>query len=410
MKLQLTHQELNRLLPSEPGLAAHCHRVAALSSEIARYLPFNLRSGVVLEQASLLHHLRLRRRSGDLPEAVETALRAFHQIGRRSREKTARQVAEVIAVSNLLDEQLEMLALIPQPISEVWAGLRELEGMIDGAVLGAAAKALSPCCRPVESWAADDLPVNSAAARDIFVTLSRKPDCDVPFLARLAGKDPVIAGSLIQAANSALFARRTPVRSIPQALAYVGTEFARKALLALALKPLFASARLAGLWKHSVMMAEFCAGLAPSSGILPSDEALLLGLVHDVGRIAVQQTRGSAAVAYARLLEKGCPPAYIERLLFGCDHAQIGGLILAEWNLPPGTIQAIAYHHRPADTESAAAAFLYLAEFWLDPDEDLSSARHFQAACRRTGFSMETLGKAGKIDFGLSAVLGAGAA
>jgi HD-like signal output (HDOD) protein len=408
MKLQLTQAELHRLLPSEPGLSAHCHRVAALSGEISRQLCFSYRSNTVLEQAALLHHLGPGRRLEELPEATAEVLQAFHHIGRRTREKATRQLAEILVIGNVLDEQIEMTGLIPQQLSEIWYELRELAGLVDGAILDAAAKALGSGYRPEKSWAAEELAVNSVAAREVFVALRGRPECDVPFLARLASKDPGIAGNLIQAANSAIFARRTPVKSIPQAVAYIGTEHARKVLLALALKPLFASARLSGLWQHSVRMAEFCASLAGAK--MPAEEALLMGLVHDIGRIAVQQTRGSAAAVFARLLENGCPPAYIERLLYGSDHAKIGASILTAWNLPASMVEAVGFHHRPADTESEAAAFLYMADFWLDPDEDLSSARHFQVASRRTGFSMETLSRAGKVDIALASILGAVAA
>jgi hypothetical protein len=181
-------------------------------------------------------------------------------------------------------------------------------------------------------------------------------------------------------------------------------------LLALALRPMFTSPRLAGLWRHSVEIAQCCEGIAKATGIMPGEEALLLGLIHDIGRIAIQNAPAPAARAYARLEQKGCPPVYTERLLFGCQHGEIGGSILSGWHFPESMIQAVQYHHRPADCGSIPAALLYLAEFWVDPDEDLPSARHFHAAAHRIGVSVEMLSRAAKDDIALTALLGTQAA
>jgi HD-like signal output (HDOD) protein len=91
--------------------------------------------------------------------------------------------------------------------------------------------------------------------------------------------------------------------------------------------------------------------------------------------------------------------------LFGCQHGDIGASILTAWSFPEALAEAVLFHHRPADCASAGAALLYLAEFWLDPDEDLPSVRHFHAASSRTGITLETLSRAGQGDRALTALL-----
>jgi hypothetical protein len=65
-------------------------------------------------------------------------------------------------------------------------------------------------------------------------------------------------------------------------------------------------------------------------------------------------------------------------------------------------VEAVRYHHQPADSDSHSAAALYLAEFWAESDEDLPSLRHWSAASARTGCSVESLAKADKIEASLS--------
>jgi HD-like signal output (HDOD) protein len=153
-------------------------------------------------------------------------------------------------------------------------------------------------------------------------------------------------------------------------------------MLALAVKPLYASARLAALWRHAVSVGSFCEALARSTRFMPPSEALLLGLVHDIGRLALLR-HFPAADTFARLCERGLPCVYAEQLLFGDAHAAIGSRVLQAWDFPADLVLAVRHHHDPADTASAGAAALYLAEFWEAPDEDLPSARHLAAAqCR----------------------------
>jgi HD-like signal output (HDOD) protein len=127
--------------------------------------------------------------------------------------------------------------------------------------------------------------------------------------------------------------------------------------------------------------------------------------VHDIGRVASLRHSPSANGAFARLTEQGCPPLYTEQLLFGEGHDEIGARILESWGFAEDLVEAVRAHHGPADSDSPAAAGLYLAEFWSATDEDLPSARHLQRAQRRLGCSIEMLGDAARSEHPLSELL-----
>src|SRR5689334_8169126 len=144
MKLQLSQDELSRLLPTEPALTAHCRRVAALAMEIAPAMMIPPRYRVVLEQAAMLHHKpavsldsdSLRkviadvipqeaarksnacRASRSLPEDIEAVLRAMRGRVRSEPDHRIRKIVEILILSDLLDEQLEFLSL--EPGGSIW--------------------------------------------------------------------------------------------------------------------------------------------------------------------------------------------------------------------------------------------------------------------------------------------------
>ena len=397
MRIQLANAALRRLMPHSPATAAHCHRVAALSLETAHRLPVSWRALNTLEHAALLHHTpppRFGDSQNELPGELEAVLRRFHGADRGASERVPHMLAGILTLADALDQQMESLSWEPRRSEAIWDELAPLSGLAGDAVWAAAQAALQSPHRLTEThhW---DLPVHAPVVKEVVTELRANPDCDLAFLAALASRDPVLAGNVLATANSAWFGRRTRVRSVSQAISYIGTDAARRILLALALKPLYGSARLAALWRHSVAMAGLCESLAAITGFLPPGEALTLGLVHDIGRVALLRHPATAASgAFARLLARHCPPLYAEQTIFGKGHEEIGASILELWDFAPDLIAAVRTHHHPADCDSPSSAALYLAEFWSATDEDLPSGRHLAAAQRRLGCSLEMLARA----------------
>lgn len=405
--------------------------MGALCREIAGQLGLAERSAAALEQAARLHHsgfplldeAALGRLLRDLyppdaarfkiphvhfwercPEDLAEVLRGVHAIPTGASDSKTRRLSEILWLSHLLDEQMEWPAPGAISVREIWEDLESLRGMLSPAVLEAARRALDGPYRLTEGYPWK-FPVQAAAGRDVLCALALGQDCDVMGLSCLAGRDPVMAGKLIETANSALYSRQGLVKSIPQAISYIGTQAARRVLMALALERLTGSAALASLWRHSVRMAQYCEAFACDTELLAPDEALLAGLVHDIGRIAMATLPRDAGAALTRLGERGCPPCYAETLVLGQNHAQIGAAILRSWRFPESMIEAVRLHHQPAGSGSTAACMLYLAEFWEESDEDLPSMHQWSAALQQTGCSLETLARIQHLDRSLERML-----
>ena len=368
---------------------AHCRRTAALAVELGR------RAGVAaqpLAQAALLHHSLepLRHASG-------LGRLAWHVVG----GDDARRVADIVQICNLVDEQLEGLEF---EFKEVETILEEIQGF-------AAFEGFDPAlveylrqmrCREFPSGV--KLPVEAGAAHLVFRTLREPREYEIRELEAIALRDPVLAGSLLGMANSALYGRTQRASTVGRAIASLGVVAARKVMLASAMRPLFASAGLGRIWSHSLSSAPLCAVLAGHTGLLSSEEGLVLGLVHDIGAVAAQFLPRETLVTHRTLVEGGCPDAYVERLLLGRDHGEIGAELIAEWHFPEEFIDAVRFHHQPERSASKLASLAYLAEFWSGRDEDLPSFGRVEACLARVDLTLEALMEMGTHDSTLRAL------
>ena len=368
---------------------AHCRRTAALAVELGR------RAGVAAEplaQAALLHH------------SLEP-LRHSTGLGRLAWQVVcgddARRIADIVQVCNLVDEQVEALEF----------EYKDVETILDEIQSFAAFEGFDPAlvehlramrCRQFPGEL--KLPVEAAAARLVFRTLQAHREYEIRELEDIALRDPVLAGSLLGVANSALHGRPQRVSTVGRAIASVGVIAAHKVMLAAAMRPLFASAGLGRIWSHSLSSAPLWSALAGHTGLLTSEEGLVLGLVHDIGAVAVQFLPRETLVTYRNLVEGGCPPTYVERLLLGRDHGEIGAGLIAEWHFPEEFIEAVRFHHQPERSPSKLASLAYLAEFWSGLDEDLPSFGRVEACLARVDLTLETLVEMGRADATLRAL------
>jgi len=355
----------------DSAILAHCRRVAALAMEIGRM------AGLPAPFAG---------------PAWDAMGGSQEDHGSPDGLRQVEELAGIVRLCSLLDQQFESLQF----------GYKDLETIFDAVRALAGHEGFDPSlvehfrrmrCRevPRQIRRGEGLPVEARAAREVFRLLGRDRDYEVRELALMALRDPVLAGSLIRVANSSLYSPASKLSVVGQAISYIGTVEARKVMLAAVLRPMFASAGLTRLWSHSVSAAQFGSALIGQTGIGGAEEGLILGLVHDIGSLAIQFAPRETREFSARLVERGCPATYAERLLFGCDHGEIGADILDRWGFPAHLTEAVRYHHQPERSSGALAALAYLMEFWQGSDEDLPSFHRVEHCLARTGLTLEAL-------------------
>jgi HD-like signal output (HDOD) protein len=195
------------------------------------------------------------------------------------------------------------------------------------------------------------------------------PDPGTAELAQLIQRDMAIAGQVMRVANSALYARRTPVVTLPQAIAWLGIREIRNIAFAVALKgQVFASAyfrnELADLWRESVITALFAQEIARLKR-RNVESAYLCGLLHRAG-MAVILNRVGAAVVKQRLTPDS---AHVKKLAERHE-ARVGTLLSIAWQLPPSVSAAISHWRDPPAAELARTEVMEVALARQISDED----------------------------------------
>lgn len=177
---------------------------------------------------------------------------------------------------------------------------------------------------------------------------------DAKTVARLVETDPAIATKVMKTANSAFYGGRSSVNNCTEAIVRLGLKTTRQLVLAFAIKEVFRTQnkRLRGqmkdLWDHSVSIAATCFVLAREVPGVPPEEALLAGLIHDVGSIAL--------INYvARSPELASDLESLRRIVDRL-RGEIGALILRSWRFAPDVAAAARdaefwprEHRGPAD-------------------------------------------------------------
>lgn len=213
MRLQLTHGELARFSPAEPGLHAHCVRVRALASEVGLAAGVPLRSALALQQAALLHHAaelvpgaaaldRLMRdifelpagaqRLKETPEALAAVLEAYHSFPARTGDAVGDLLAEILALSNLMDEQVEGGAMDETPPGAFWERLEPLQGLFSEKIWSLTRELFPADLTGAQrTW---EIPVQPDVAKHLIGLMRQTAPYSLSRMAEIANRDPAIAG------------------------------------------------------------------------------------------------------------------------------------------------------------------------------------------------------------------------
>lgn len=211
------------------------------------------------------------------------------------------------------------------------------------------------------------LPILPRVVREIL-DMSSRPDVTAGELYEVMLLDPALSAGVLQMANSALFDSREPLEDLQDVVYIAGPGMLRSLVLASTTRFLYrrCGPRLKELpmWEHAIAAALSARLIRRRSGDGDSEDAFVGGLVHDIGKVVLDQNLGDD---YQPVLER----VQTERITFqraeneilGFDHAEVGGLVARSWGLSEPVEEAVRLHHRPreAEIDSSLCATVSLA-------------------------------------------------
>jgi putative nucleotidyltransferase with HDIG domain len=206
------------------------------------------------------------------------------------------------------------------------------------------------------------------------IRMIHQDDCTMKEIGREIRQDQVISGRVLNLCNSAIMGLKTVVDSIDRALILVGEKRLLKLVVTASVKTLFPQSSQGyslckgGIFQHSIGTALISQELAVFTKKAAPDIAYTAGLLHDIGKIPLDQVMtANAPFFYRYTQEKGAELCEAEKLKFGIDHTEAGRQLGKIWTLPHNLIHVIANHHNPetATEDKELVTIVYLADLLM---------------------------------------------
>ncbi len=181
---------------------------------------------------------------------------------------------------------------------------------------------------------------------------AEKENATARSLSDIISTDAAISARLLQVANSPLYRPRTPIEDVQMAVTRLGNKLVKSLVTSLAMKQIYQATtdymeqKLRKVWEESVNVAAVSKVLAQSLPQLSNEQAMLAGLIHNIGVLPIL----TMAESFSDL--SGNEPMLEE--LIKALYPEIGGIILKNWDFPEAVNIVPTQHKNYSRTGSEA--------------------------------------------------------
>ncbi len=203
------------------------------------------------------------------------------------------------------------------------------------------------------------------------MSMVENPDTTASQLAGVISKDQALMSKVLKVVNSAYYGMPRKIVTLNQATVILGFNTIKNLVLSAsifgAFEDHYSNQRFSRMkfWEHSIGTAVGSGVLSKRIGLGNPDEAFVAGLVHDIGKVVIDEYLHEDFLRILDLAETEkirILDAEEEILHFG--HPDIGKQVAIRWNLPRNLVMAIAYHHTPglAEDYKKLVSIVHLAD------------------------------------------------
>lgn len=172
------------------------------------------------------------------------------------------------------------------------------------------------------------LPDIALKVRDVV----SKGDASAQELAEMIATDAALSARLIQVANSPLYRGSAEINNIQMAVARLGNNTIRTLITSLVMQQMFTPTtdlleqHFRETWEQSINISAISRALIAFAPHLNAEEAMLAGLVHQIGKLPI-------LMLVENIAEFRDSPSRLNKLLEKA-HPPIGKLIMDTWDFP----------------------------------------------------------------------------
>lgn len=197
------------------------------------------------------------------------------------------------------------------------------------------------------------------------------PDASMRNLHLVISQDQALSAKILKIVNSAMYSLRSEVSTVSHAISILGLNTVKAVIMAVSVDNIYQAAKDLGkklMSDHSWGTALAARAIAQRVRYENPEEALVCGLMHDIGKPILMQNFGQRYYEILSEVYKGSSTFYqleIQRL--GFSHAEVGMLLAKKWNFPPQLAEAVGYHHNPleAPNHKQLACIVNLANLFM---------------------------------------------
>ena len=179
--------------------------------------------------------------------------------------------------------------------------------------------------------------------------------CTVDRVLAILAKDPALSATMLRLANSVAYAGAARVMDLRTAVMRLGFDTTLNLGRSAAIIRSFRGGEHLDpfqLWQHSVAVGLLARGICRLQKRNYLDESAYLGgLLHDIGKIALDRCFSEDYAPVVAALAAGGSCLEAEQDLLGITHAEVGSMVALNWGFPDELVAAIRDHHAPAPTD-----------------------------------------------------------
>ena len=222
--------------------------------------------------------------------------------------------------------------------------------------------------------------------------VAEDPDATIDDIINCLTKDPAMCARLLRVANSPLVRSPVPITDLNTAISRLGIDYTATLVVSLSMQQLFQATndqndqRMHDCWSQSVAIAAAAQVLARHFSSLPPDQALLAGLIHQIGKLPLL----SYAENNGQLLQDGVSLDYVMDKL----HASLGSYLLKSWGLPAELVNVpreyLDLKRQPEEADLTDLVQVTVIESYAGTEHPLASVNRAEiGAFRRLGLETD---------------------
>lgn len=172
-------------------------------------------------------------------------------------------------------------------------------------------------------------------------------------LVEIIGSDAALSARLLKITNSPLYRGRVEIEKLSVAVARLGMDTVRNLVTSIVLKQMFKPKTkqmencFRKIWQHSVNVSSISRALASRCPHLDPDQAMLAGLIHQIGKLPI-------LMCFENNPELIDDDEEFENILENL-HSDIGKMIMLAWDFPESLIAVVSeYKNYQRNTELEA--------------------------------------------------------